>query len=598
MSVPPPMLAVPPPPIQGNMMDQMNNAQQPMIQQQNFIQNQTALVNAQPSTILQQQTIIPQTVPIHLHQGNMVIQQQVPTSNVNIPPPGLHIPVKQGPLVHLQAPPPTSVHLSQPPPNIQIQPQTAQIVLNQAQPNYQYQYIQQTPIQTTADGQQNQVTIQHIYQPQGIVQQQQQATQFNQFTTQQTIRPQQMQQTQQYILQGNTAYMVPPPNMLQQQPPQQAAPPQNIIFQPSQMQLQQVQMSQAPSEQPRMSTPNTNVNSSTGDDNTSIKEEKLNADCNESPVKSEDKPDTDGNGSAEPSNHPAPQPAHLPQCGQLPPTQVPPPIMAVPPPMTCVQHIVGNTLITTSQPTQTQTHQIYNQIPVSIQQIQAPQQQIHVSAPNGQHFLVNAQQWQPQQQFQQMSQNGNIQSFQLTTAPPMRNNPNEIVVSNQAIIGSTNQTANNLQTQQHILATTFNPHIPAPVTGMQVQFQPLASVATQQTQQIHQHSMMMQPPLPGAFNASQQQQSMPSGQQIDSLPKGQMYPQGSSPQPVPPPNQVLFIFTHHAWERIMTCCFRFSRCLTTNQCVLVINGNVISMTTLHHKCLQGWEWGEILSSSF
>lgn len=520
MSVPPPMLAVPPPPIQQNIMDSMNNAQQPMMQQQNFIQNQTLVNASQQQTILQQQTIMPQTVPIHLHQGNMVIQQQMPPSNVSIPPPtGLH--VKQGSLVHLQAPPPTSVQLSQPPPNIQIQPQTAQIVLNQAQPNYQYQYIQQTPIQTTTDGQQNQVTIQHIYQPQGIVQQQQQATQFNQFTTQQTIRSQQMHPTQQYILQGNTAYMVPPPNMLQQ-PPQQSAPPQNIIFQttaqPPQMQLQHVQMSQAPTEQPRMSTPNTSVNSSTGEETVTVKEEKLNSECNESPVKTEDKSDAEGSGNADPPNHPVPQPQHLPQIGQLPPTQVPPPIMAVPPPMTCVQHIVGNTLITTSQPTQPQTHQIYNQIPVSIQQIQAPQQQIHVSAPNGQHFLVNTQQWQPQQQFQQMSQNGNIQSFQLTTAPPMRNN-NEIVVSNQAI-----QTANN---QQHILATTFNPHIPAPVAGMQVQFQPIASVtSTQQTQQIHQqHQMMMQqqPPLPGSFNASQ---------------PTQQNPQGSSPQPVPPPIQV------------------------------------------------------------
>lgn len=458
----------------------------------------------------------------------MVIQQQVPPSNISIPPPpGLH--VKQGSLVHMQAPPPTSVQLSQPPPNIQIQPQTAQIVLNQAQPNYQYQYIQQTPIQTTADGQQN-LTIQHIYQPQGIVQQQQQTTQFNQFTTQQTIRSQQMHPTQQYILQGNTAYMVPPPNMLQQ-PPQQSAPPQNIIFQttaqPPQMQLQQVQMSQAPTEQPRMSTPITsvNVNSSTGEDAVTVKEEKLSADCNESPVKSEDKSDAEGN--AEPPSHPVPQPQHLPQIGQLPPTQVPPPILTVPPPMTCVQHIVGNTLITTSQPTQPQTHQIYNQIPVSIQQIQAPQQQIHVSASNGQHFLVNTQQWQPQQQFQQMSQSGNIQSFQLTSAPPLRNNQNEI-----AIIGSANQTANNLQPQQHILATTFNPHIPAPVAGMQVQFQPIASVtSTQQTQQIHQHQLMMQqqPPLPGSFNASQPAQTIPSTQQNS---------QGSSPQPVPPPIQV------------------------------------------------------------
>lgn len=103
--------------------------------------------------------------------------------------------------------------------------------------------------------------------------------------------------------------------------------------------------------------------------------------------------------------------------------QVPPPlrftstpIMAVPPPISCVQHIVGNTIITSSQPAVTQTHQIYN--PVSLQSIQTapPQQhQIHVSS-SGQHFLVNTQY--PQQTFQQVPQN--VQSFQLTAAPQSR----------------------------------------------------------------------------------------------------------------------------------------------------------------------------------
>ena len=93
------------------------------------------------------------------------------------------------------------------------------------------------------------------------------------------------------------------------------------------------------------------------------------------------------------------------------------PIMAVPPPISCVQHIVGNTIITSTQPAATQTHQIYN--PVSLQQIQtAPpgqQHQIHVSS-SGQHFLVNTQY--PQQTFQQVPQN--VQSFQLTAAPQAR----------------------------------------------------------------------------------------------------------------------------------------------------------------------------------
>lgn len=582
MSVPPPMLAVPPPPVvQSNVVDP-NTGQHTIMQPQNFMQNQPSIVTASQPPPMQQQ-IIPQAV--HL-QGNMVIQHQVQPNNVSVPPPGLHM---KG-LVHLQAPPPTSVHLSQPPPNIQIQPQ--QIVLNQAQPNYQYQYIQQTaPIQTTADGQQNQATI-HIYQqPQGIVQQPQHTTQFNQFTTQpQTMRP--PPQTQQYILQGNTAYMVPPPNMMiqHQQPPGQ----QNIIFQTantqptSQMQLQQVQISQAAGEQSGLCTPSVNTTASSSD---TTKEEKSGSDCNESPVKEEkSENDNDNSGSTDPSPHPPlPQPPQL-QIGQLPPqlqqppplpqhqppslqiraSQFPPtstintvtqmpPLMAVPPPMTCVQHIVGNTLITTSTPTQPQTHQIYNQIPVSIQQIQAPQQQIHVSTQNGQHFLVNAQQWQPQQQFQQVSQNGNIQSFQLTTAQPMRNpnNPNEIVMGNQ-IIGPTSQNAGgSLQPQQHILATTFNPHIPAP--GMHVQLQPLTSVATQQTitmsdgqqhvieqqsqqQQLPSHQMMMQPPLSGSFGSGAQQ--TPPTSQHDSHAKGNgpIYPQGNSPQPVPPPLPVSFFF--------------------------------------------------------
>lgn len=556
MSIPPPniqqMLSVPPPTLQTNTTEPMNNAQPQVMQQQNFMQQSQPTImstSQQPPAILQSQTIIPQTVPIQLHQGNMVIQQQVNPSNINMPPPSIHIPVKQGSLVHLQAPPPTPVHLSQPPPNI---------VLNQAQTNYQYQYIQQGPIQTTTDSQQNHVTIQHIYQPQGIMQQSQQTTQFNQFTTQQ--RP---QQTQQYIVQGNTAYMVPPPNMIQTQPP-------NIIFQASsqqstsQVQLQSLQMAQLQNEQQRLNVVNQNANHSNGnDDHIAGKVEKAGSECNESPVKNEDKSENEANDNLDSlpihqtqQSAQTQQPPSLSQQQQtslqirappIPPTSnissithIPPPIITMPPPMTCVQHIVGNTLITTSQPTQPQTHQIYN--PVSIQQIQTPpQQQIHVSTQNGQHFLVNAQQWQPQQQFQQ---NGNIQSFHLTTAQPMRNpnNPNEIVVSNQAIIG-TNQGPDFQQPQQQIFATTFNPHIPAPVTGMQVQLQPITSVAAQTVMQatmsdgqhqilesttsqqhsMNQHQMMMQPPLPGSYNSALPQPPLHTDNQ------------GSSPQPVPPP---------------------------------------------------------------
>lgn len=533
------MLAVPPPPVAQSTVVDPNNGQTSIMQQQNFLHQN------QPS--LQQQTIIPQTVPIHLHQGNMVIQQVQP-NNV------------KGSLVHFQAPPPTSVHLSQPPPNIQIQPQ--QIVLQQQQqPNYQY-HIQQAPIQTTtAAADQNQVTM-HFYQPQGIQQQQ--------FTTQQTIRPPQLPQTQQYILQGNTAYMVPPPNMMGQ--------PQNIIFQTTNPQAQSQMHLQTSAEQSGLCTSNTNATAaSSTDDNAPIKEETSGSECNESPTKLE-KSDTD-NSANDPPPHP---PLQLPQ--QL---QQPPPLpqhqqqlqirasMAVPPPMTCVQHIVGNTLITTSQPAQTQTHQIYGH-PVSIQQIQAPQQQIHVSTQNGQHFLVNAQQWQPQQQFQQVSQNANIQSFQLTTTQPMRNpnNPNEIVMGNQTI-----NAGGNLQPQQHILATTFNPHMPAP--SMQLQLQP-CTVATQQTimsdgqahiieqqsqtpQPLPSHQMMMQPPLSSNFGTGPQQN-----------------PQGNSPQPVPPPLPVNLLINGLSYmvEMILIKIYAIfdNRCqISTNKCGRDKNESVILM---------------------
>lgn len=218
--------------------------------------------------------------------------------------------------------------------------------------------------------------------------------------------------------------------------------------------------------------------------------------------------------------------------------------------MTCVQHIVGNTLITTSQPTSTQTHQIYNQIPVSIQQIQASQQQIHVSTQNGQHFLVNTQQWPPQQPFQQLSQNGNIQSFHLA-APQQLRNPNEIVVSNQTLIASSNQSNDmrqSLPPQSHYLTTTFNPHLPAPT--MQVQFQPLSQQQIMQNienqSQLIEHQQqsspllnnILQPPPSVAFNAIQQQQTTPLIDNQGKINAPPYPPPATSPQPVPYPQQV------------------------------------------------------------
>lgn len=132
----------------------------------------------QPPQSLQQQppqqAILQQTVPI-IHQPSGIVMQSL-AGNLNVPPP-------------------TQV-LSQPPPNIQLQASgqmATQIVLNPSQGNYQYQYIQ--PV--SDPNQPNQVTIQHIYQPQSIVQTSN-AQAIGHFTAQQaTLRP------QQYIV-GNT----------------------------------------------------------------------------------------------------------------------------------------------------------------------------------------------------------------------------------------------------------------------------------------------------------------------------------------------------------------------------------------------------------
>lgn len=180
------MLAVPPPQIQSA----------PMVQSNIITQNAPTMVTAsttqiQPGAtqpqIIQQQTLIPTNgLPIQLQRGNMVIQQPM-QSNLSVPPPNMTM-KPNGQIV-------SQVQLSQPPPNIQIPQQnpiqTTQIVLNQ--PPVYLQQANPDPNQ-----QQNQVTIQHIYQPQRIVQTQP----INQFAPQQTAVRQ--SQPQQYIVQGNT----------------------------------------------------------------------------------------------------------------------------------------------------------------------------------------------------------------------------------------------------------------------------------------------------------------------------------------------------------------------------------------------------------
>lgn len=190
---------------------------------------------------------------------------------------------------------------------------------------------------------------------------------------------------------------------------------QNIIFQtttnPPQQQIPLQQLQFHPP--PNMVETQSNAMPSNGNETeTQIKDEKSSPEPNEA-NKSDDKTDSENNDTIDTLQTNGPN-----MSMQMPPPLrfTSAPIMAVPPPMSCVQHIVGNTIITSSQPAGTQTHQIYN--PVSLQQIQAPppgQQQIHVSS-SGQHFLVNTQY--PQQTFQQVPQN--VQSFQLTAAPQTR----------------------------------------------------------------------------------------------------------------------------------------------------------------------------------
>lgn len=194
---------------------------------------------------------------------------------------------------------------------------------------------------------------------------------------------------------------------------------QNIIFQSAtsgSIPMQQIQFHPPPNMvEPQSNTITSNENDAENNNNTSVKDEKSSPEPSEM-IRSEEKADTENHDGVE----------NVQSNGSNISMQIPPPIryasgqiMAVPPPMSCVQHIVGNTLITSTQPAGTQTHQIYNQ--VSLHPIQAAphgQQQIHVSSP-GQHFFVNAQY--PQQTFhpiQQIPQN--VQSFQLTAAPQAR----------------------------------------------------------------------------------------------------------------------------------------------------------------------------------
>lgn len=521
MSVPPPIMAVPPPPVMAQQPTSMLDASQNYITQSaaSIVANPQIPPPSQPPNIMQQHTMIPHTVPLHLHPGNMIIQQQqlapAPVvSNVNIPPPA----IKPSTVMQFQAPPPNQIQLSQPPPNIQLHqsqtPNTQQIILNPPPQNYQYQYIQQSALQSQPDGttaavHPNQMTIQHIYQPQqhiqGMVQSSQAQAHFNPFVQPGQVQRQvqQLQPGQQYFVQGNNAFLVPPPNILQ--PPQQS-----FIFQtqppPNHIQMQPIQSMLQPQSNPTV------VESDSNTTNDDVKEES--SDSPEHRSSPNDQTDDSKKAGEEeiPKNVESDESSVVQQ--QIEATAQ---LMNVPPPMTCVQHIVGNTLITTTQPGQLDSQKIYSQIPMSIQQ--APQQQIHVSTPNGQHFLVHAQQWAQQStQFQQVSQAG----FHLSA-------PQSMAASNDAQRNVQQQQGHHQQ--QQILTTTFNPNHLQTSAGMQVQFQQLHP--TQQQHFIQQFpavsmaQLIEQPPpdlhanqlhlhtMPPTFTVATIQQ--PATQLIDSI---------------------------------------------------------------------------------
>ncbi|XP_055537539.1 protein transport protein SEC31-like isoform X1 [Wyeomyia smithii] len=474
----------------------------PPVIQQGFVQHPQS--QPPPPQIIQQPpTIIQSHVPVQIHQqpSNVVISQiqtAPQLTNVNNPPPGTQIRPSIMQIKNTMPP-----HLSQPPPSMQIsQPAEApqQILVNQAPP-YQVQYIQQNPPIQTSSGPHpaGQVTIQHVIQPQpqpiqGIMQTTLPPPQFDQFQ-----RPPQGQQI--ITVQGSTSFMVPPPNIVHQTMAPQ--PPNQIIVQsqpmithppPNSMHQELIQSGmQPPMGPPPMAQVPMVVN---GTDDKKPGEMHLKPDQ----IKLEEGPPPGT--IIQQITKQSVIPVSSMQSISL--SQPPPPIMSVPPPT--VQHIVGNTIIT-SQPNHSISHaipqQIYNQIPVSIQSFQSPPQQIHVNG--GTHFVVNTPQpWPPNgagppPQIQQVPVSS-VQNIQF--APQPMRNPNEIqFISTPAIISA----AEYRPPQQHIITTSsFNPQMQPP-QGVQVihtvpppHQQIITSIPNAQPQIIEAPPHSVPPPHPGA----------------------------------------------------------------------------------------------------
>ncbi|XP_055593704.1 uncharacterized protein LOC129744941 isoform X2 [Uranotaenia lowii] len=445
----------------------------PVMPPQGFVQHQQS--QPPPPQIMQQPpTIIQSHVPVQIHQQpNNVVISQIQTApqitNVSNPPPGAQI---RPPMVHIKNTVPP--HMTQPPPSIQIQqPPEApqQILVNQAPP-YQVQYIQQNPTIQTSNGPHpgaGQVTIQHVIQQpqpqpiQGIVQTAMPPPQFEQFHQ----RPPPGQQI--ITVQGSGPFMVPPPNIIHQS----IAPhPQNQIIVQSQPVINHPPPNTIPQEivqttigppmgQPTSMGPPTmtqvpilmnGVDDKKGGE-IQIKTEQVK-------IEEVPPPGTIIQQIAKSTVIPV---SSMPGISL---SQPPPPIMSVPPPT--VQHIVGNTIIT-SQPNPTMNHtipqQIYSQIPVSIQSFQPPQQ---IQMNGGTHFVVNApQHWPPNghvppPQIQQVPVSS-MQNIQF--APQQIRQPEGIqIISTPTIISA----AEYRPPPQHIITTSsFNPQMQPP-PGVQV----------------------------------------------------------------------------------------------------------------------------------
>ncbi|GAB0094906.1 hypothetical protein DMENIID0001_102320 [Sergentomyia squamirostris] len=469
MGIPPPIIAVPPPVIQAPTVLQPQSVAQPVSQIVPPPQYQAPPAPA-PAPIQSTPQIIQHSVPIQLHpNGNVMIQQQVqanpPTiTSINLPPPSVHIPLKSGSLVQVQAAPPVPV-FSQPPPSIQLQqqPPPSQIILNQAPPNnYQYQYIQQQPQmpQGETTQQQGHVTIQHIYQPQPqiqrIIHQNPGAQPIEQF---QQIRP-----SQQYItLQGSTAYVVPPPNIIHQtgmtQPPTN---PPSVVFStqlPPPHPHQELTSYGGPNPKPPEGLPINSV---------AIEERKFES---KSPDYDQNKLDRVISENTISKNGVDLPPVSMSSFGGRPPVQqtsmamtsipiiqAPPPIMSIPPP--AIHQIIGNTTYLTTAPSQPDN---YNHTPVSIHQIQPPPQQQSyvptVSAPTQHHVVLNHSWQPPPSQIHHIAGPGNP----IQISHQLRQPPGEIIVSNQIISAPSSE----VQPQPNSIITTL-----PPAPGMQMQFQP------------------------------------------------------------------------------------------------------------------------------